>query len=342
MQSLWSLVRRLFRGRRNVRDPRLATPAAPPPRGALSLDDVDLHDGAGADLLRERRPLSDEEHERLEVLKARVVERFLTDKIEITAFPSRAAQILRILDEPDFDIGQLVLVTQRDPVISASVLRAANSAAFAGISPIETVRDAVMRLGAQTVAGIATVVTARGLFDQGARGAGSRFSEAYGRLWLQSVTTAFTAGAFASASRQGNLERSFLGGMLHDIGKTVALRSLAGMLTEIDAREALSAPLLAAILEAVHVDLGRAISSAWNLPSFVVDACAHHHLATTDRTINVICVASGLHELATNPHFRAGLDLEVRGAAATLGLDGYMLRALSSQRRDYAAKATAL
>jgi len=345
MRSFWLLVARLFGARRTAAAFRdvPTTEALAVRERPMGIDEVDFHDGA-ADVLAARAVLSDEERTRLDVLKARVIERFMSEKIDIAAFPSRAAQVLRILDEPNFDIGQLVLVTQRDPVISVSVLRAANSAAFAGITRIESVRDAVMRLGAQTVAGIATVATARGLFDEGALTTRSRFGEAYSRLWLQSVTTAFTAGAFASSTRAGDLERSFLSGMLHDIGKTVALRSLGGLVTEVHAKNAISPALLAAILEDVHVELGKSVASAWNLPAFVIDTCAKHHdnPPTDDRALNIVRVVSGLHELASNPQFREGVDAEVRDAAGVLGLDGYMLRALASQRRDYAAKAASL
>ena len=157
--------------------------------------EFDIHQGADYGS-HDRVRLSDGDRLRLAPLKDRVAAVFHADKGEIAAFPSRAAHILRILDEPGFDIGQLVVITQRDPAISASILRAANSAAFAGVVRIETVRDAVVRLGARTVAGIATAVTARGLFDAGP--ARSRFKDTWSRLWLHSVTTAFAAGGYAA------------------------------------------------------------------------------------------------------------------------------------------------
>ncbi len=289
-----------------------------------------------------RKDLSDEDRLRFEIIKVRVAETFYAERAEIAAFPSRAAHILRVLDEPDFEIGQLVLITQRDPAISASILRAANSAAFAGITRIESVRDAVIRLGAQTVAGIATAVTARGLFDGGPKR--SRFGDTWSHLWLHSVTTAFTAGGFASSSRKGNLERCFLGGMLHDIGKTFVLRALTNPVLEAELKDEISEPLLAALLEAMHVDLGLSVVKRWNLPDFVVRTCEHHHSVAegADDDLNIVRIVSGLDELCVNPQFREGLDREVRRAAGTLGLDAYALRALSTERREYATKAGSL
>jgi putative nucleotidyltransferase with HDIG domain len=317
--------------------PAIAAQAHP----AATADNFDLYQGA-LYAKDDRRTLSEQDRRRLGPLKVRVAEVFHRDRAEIAAFPARAAHILRVLDEPDFDIDQLVRLTQQDPAISASILRAANSAAFAGVTRIETVRDAVVRLGAQTVAGIATAVTARGLFDGGPTR--SRFEDAWNRLWHHSVTTAFTAGGYASASRRGNLERCFLGGMLHDIGKTFVLRALGHPSVEAVFKEEVSAPLLAAVLEDLHVEIGHSMAARWNLPDFVVHACAHHHeLPSGDEgDLNIVRVVSGLDEISVNAQFREGLDDEVRRAAEKLALDGYALRALASERRDYAAKAASL
>ncbi len=271
-----------------------------------------------------------------------MAEVFHSDKGEIGAFPSRAAHILRILDEPNFDIGQLVVIAQRDPAISASILRAANSAAFVGITRIENVRDAVVRLGAQTVASIATAVTARGLFDAGP--ARSRFAETWSRLWGHSVTTAFAAGGYAASSRRGNLERCFLSGMLHDIGKTFVLRALGHPSLADAALEKSSPAVLAALLEDLHVEFGQSMAERWNLPDFVIQACAHHHMAPhgDEPDLNIVRVVSGLDEVAVNPQYRDGLGDEVHVAARALSLDGFALRALASERRDYAAKAASI
>jgi HD-like signal output (HDOD) protein len=356
--AFWSWLRRLFGARAaralprtRKRQPHGVAPGArtgtrtvqraPAAHPTATESEYDVHQGAdyGSD---DRVRLSDADRLRLEPLKARVATVFRADKGEIGAFPSRAAHILRILDEPNFDVGQLVLITQRDPAISASILRAANSAAFAGVTRIENVRDAVVRLGSQTVAGIATAVTARGLFDAGP--GRSRFEGTWSRLWLHSVTTAFAAGGYAVSTRRGNLERCFLGGMLHDIGKTFVLRALGHPSIEDPLEEKRSPALLAALLEDLHVELGQSMAERWNLPDFVIRACAHHHLtpAGDEPDLNIIRVVSGLDEIAVNAQFREGLGDEVHGAARALSLDGFALRALAAEQRDYAAKAGAI
>ena len=308
---------------------------------AATESEFDVYQGAAYGS-EDRLRLSDADRLRLAPLKARVAEVFHADKGEIVAFPSRAAHILGILKEPGFDIGQLVLITQRDPAISASILRAANSAAFAGVTRIETVRDAVVRLGAQTVAGIATAVSTRGLFDAGP--ARSRFKGTWSRLWLHSVTTAFAAGGYAASTGRGNLERCFLSGMLHDIGKTFVLRALAHPSLEDALEEKRSPVLLAALLEELHVELGQSMAERWNLPGFVIQACAQHHFAPSvdESDLNIVRVVSGLDEIAVNPQFREGLGDEVHGAARALSLNGFALRALAAERSDYAGKAAAI
>src|SRR5580692_5724710 len=124
--AFWSWLRRLFdvrtaRRRPSPRNRRtsgrgLASHASYP---MATESEFDIHQGADYGS-HDRVRLSDGDRLRLAPLKDRVAAVFHADKGEIAAFPSRAAHILRILDEPGFDIGQLVVITQRDPAISAS------------------------------------------------------------------------------------------------------------------------------------------------------------------------------------------------------------------------------
>lgn len=325
-----------------ARRPAAGRPANRPQiSGALDEFDLASISEFSAD---KRRTLTDEDRAKTVKLVPRIVERFEEEKGNVPAFPSRTAGILGIVERPDFDVEQLVRAIQRDPLVSASVLRAANSAAYAGVTKIENIRDGVVRLGAQVVASIATAVATRGLFDAGAQATRSQFGEEWNRLWLHSVTTAFAAGGYTVSSRSGNLERCFLGGMLHDIGKTFALRTLGDLVLASEIKGGFSPALLAELIESVHLQIGKSLAVAWKLPDFVVRACSDHHgkADTADRDLNIIRVVSGLNEIRLNAQHRSDLAGEVRQSARSLGMDAFKLRAVATELKTHAAKAALL
>ncbi len=356
-QSWW----RSFLDLLGVRRPRLASPG-PSRHGAagavsaarrrpeaevsvacLPPGEVDLAEGAEYPPAA-RVALSAEERDEAAALGAACRAAFDVSKLEAHAFPMRASRIVAMLADDEFDLDQLVALTQRDPALSACVLRVANSAASGSLEQIEGLRDAVVRLGARTVAGIAVVLASRHVFDGGASASRGPLREAWNLLWLHSVSSAFAAGDLALERRTANLEHAFLGGMLHDLGKTFALRSLGDAAIVGRRGDELAMPVIASVLELLHVEFGTAAANAWKLPPHVVEACALHHAALAENNLDVriVRLASGLAAIHLSPHFREGLEDDVRATALSLGMDRFALRATLTGVRGSVRQARAL
>ncbi len=359
------LVRLGLRAPEPVEAPRrrAAAPAAPvvtpapepdpaPPRVEAARDkagpagdegEVDFLEGVFWDGAH-RIVLKEDELPQVERVAAALRKRFAATAIEAHPFPARSSRIFALLDDPDFDIERLVQLTQRDPALSASVLRVANSAAYASQGEIESVREAIMRIGAETVAGIAAALSTRGVFDSGAKTARGVLREAWSDAWLHSVSSAFSAGTLCLDLRRGDLERCFLGGMLHDIGKTFALRDFSAAWAEIGEEAAPPRRVVSAAVEDVHVELGVAAVKAWKLPAFLNEVCEKHHAPDepADVEVAIIRLASGLAAIHLSPYYRQGLTDELRSTAKALGLGPLAVRAHRSRMRTSIEKAQAL
>ena len=68
------------------------------------------------------------------------------DRLE--SLPITAQRLVKALDDERIGPAQIADYIEYDPAVASSVLRLANSAAWAGSIPTATVRDAVVRLGA--------------------------------------------------------------------------------------------------------------------------------------------------------------------------------------------------
>src|SRR4051812_38926742 len=153
----------LFRkilGRRRAPAPRIATARQAP--GAPPTADFDTFARVCRLALPGPRPApspGDDE------LAATILEHALANRAGPEAIPALALQILTVVAAPRMDAQKLAALVGQDPAIAATVVRAANSAANRGVSVIDSLRDAIARLGLEEVGRIAGAVGARSLFN---------------------------------------------------------------------------------------------------------------------------------------------------------------------------------
>src|SRR5204863_465547 len=95
-------------------------------------------------------------------------------------------------------------------------------------------------------------------------------SRCWDQLFHRTLTVAFTAGWLATSRRLGHADRAFTGGIFHDVGKTVALRSLCAMIMSGAVEPDIDEAVIDHVLEAVHLDLGTELHGTWNLPAYLI------------------------------------------------------------------------
>lgn len=224
-------------------------------------------------------------------------------------------------------------LVQKDPALTAAVLKVANSAAFQGAHQSTTVRDAVTRLGTGEVGRVAGVVAAETLLGAQVKQEQRYFAREFAACFEDALATARVAGTVALTVPGAAADQVFLAGMLHDLGRAMALRCLAA-LTGFKGR--LPAGLVAQTVEQTHVELGSRVHLAWQLPAFLTLVATRHHglglPASADfKGLHVVRLVSAMVQAqrrnALAPQLRAELD----ESAPVLGLDGFGLRAIDTQ-----------
>jgi HD-like signal output (HDOD) protein len=304
-----------------------------------------LDAGALAEWKPEERTSAAPEPERRTAIAAQVRAKLAGGTLELPSFPPLAAQVLAIVEHPQFDTNELVRVIQRDPVAAAELLRISNSALYLGGSAVESLRDAVVRLGANATAQAVSAISAKALFDLEARATHAQYASTWAGLWEHATVVAFTCSWLSMTYRKGNMDRAFLGGMLHELGKNVALRSLSVMATAEGFGEPPAGALLHGLLEDLHVECGAALAASWNLPAPVATILREHHAEAPpadQADLHIVRLVSGLDELRCNPWHRSELPEVVHASAAALGLSKAQLQALVTQLRELAKKTQAL
>ena len=283
--------------------------------------------------------------EAIQAAAEQVLARFDHDSPGLGSFPGMAARIMDILSAPDPDFNRLVQALGQDIAITAKLLQVANSALHARGEVVETVRAAAVKLGLREVGQLAIGLAGRSLFETSSRVEYSLFPKSWDRLFHGAMTSAFSAGRLSLSARIGRSDSAFLAGMLHDIGKPIALHGLATLMRDGKLDRDVLAGGVDAVVEKVHVEVGRVLIAGWSLPEYLKTAAALHHElelpADAPHELHIVRVVDGLEAL------RSGAISEeqrqaLRGGAAALRLDSRMLRACATEHAELAARVTGM
>jgi len=194
----------------------------------------------------------------------------------IPAFPAAALKVMKLIDDPDFSLTDVVDVVQYDQAIAANILRICNSAYFGLRYKVETVRDAVMRLGQVNVI---RAVQAAGVsrFYKNKKGYGLDAT----KLWEHSVGVALMSQILSRRFYNCDDSRLYTTALLHDIGKVVMGEFVDKSFLKIyDLVTTRGISFLDAEEEVIginHADLGGKIATQWNFPADMRDAIMYHH-----------------------------------------------------------------
>jgi putative nucleotidyltransferase with HDIG domain len=211
--------------------------------------------------------------------------RLVEEARELGPLPASVTRLGSVLAQPPWELSEVVGIVALDPVLTASVLRFANSVGAGAQRSVATVDAAVLRIGGGAVASIAVAVAVRGRLAVALPEYGADES----RLWRHSVASALSVQC-AKRVVKPVPEQAFTAALLHDVGKLVLARHLRGAAAKYlrSCREqgAVSgAEAESELLDVNHGELGAVVAEHWNLPEAIVQGIRHHHTpeaASTD------------------------------------------------------------
>ena len=189
-------------------------------------------------------------------------------------FPVVVQKVIACVAHPDFRMEQVRDLIEEDPALASRILRVANSAAFHARVPCASIQDAIVRMGARTVADLASGMAAMTAFAD-LKGAGKAVRE-------HCVGTAAIVRALAYRMSDGvDPAVAFLAGLLHDIGKLLILQTRHQSYAELVAATAGTPDELhlqeREFLGYDHAVLGGHVLAKWGLPNPVPKIVAWHH-----------------------------------------------------------------
>ncbi|MCP4713550.1 MAG: HDOD domain-containing protein [Deltaproteobacteria bacterium] len=176
--------------------------------------------------------------------------------------------IQRVIADREATIDDLTRVVERDGVISMHLIRIGNSPAYRGTETFTTVKQAVTRLGFDETNSIITTIASKNLYQSHSK----LFKNMMERLWLHSLASAYAARTLAATLKLEDSEQLFLGGLFHDIGMPLLIKTAEEALQEITAE--LDEIYLA--LKEFHTGIGGFLLKKWGFPRAFVQVAEQH------------------------------------------------------------------
>ena len=201
------------------------------------------------------------------------------DRLE--PLPITVQKLLVALNHSEVDFREITTAIEFDGAITSNILRTANSAAFGGRTRIEHTRDAVVRLGTITLLDIVLMAHLRSL-----RVAAPMYDLSEDDLWLHAAAASLAVKAIIKETRNRKIpEASSIAALIHDIGKLVMVRYLAGDTSVVAARSKEKGLTFAEAEREVfgcdHAEVGGAMARKWNFPDTITHAIECHHSASS-------------------------------------------------------------
>jgi HD-like signal output (HDOD) protein len=199
------------------------------------------------------------------------IEKLFAQLHSLPSIPKVAQDLITQFDNPSSSLEAIARNIEKDPVISAKILRLANSARFKGARESTSIEDAAMRLGFNTMRTLVLASAVTGAFSAPA-------SFNLKAFWLKSFQVASIARVLAKQGGQ-DPEVAFTTGLMHNIGELLIQTGAPDMVERLNARRATTSPAHAAD-ETVQIgfgypEVGAELARRWNLPKQILDGIAY-------------------------------------------------------------------
>lgn len=181
--------------------------------------------------------------------------------LDLPMLPEHAARVVAMANRSDSDAHSLARLIESDQSLAARVMKVARSAAYQSSSPINSLQHAIAWLGMGEISDIVftTAVQGRLLNVPGQRPRAVH-------MWKVAVSAAIWSREIAAIARRYS-EITYLCGLLHDIGKPIALMASADVAKKLGVR--LSDEEFEALIHEFHGPLGAVLAEKWRLPEAV-------------------------------------------------------------------------
>ena len=145
------------------------------------------------------------------------LEQIVEGIVNLPPTPRILPKLQKLLRDPDSSIHDIISLVKVDAPMTAQIVRLSNSAYYNAGEPVQSLEEAVNRLGFREVYRVTSVAAAHQVMGE----ALPLYNMGKGELLEGSVSTAILMVEIGSRARRLDLDAAYTTGLLHSIGKVV-------------------------------------------------------------------------------------------------------------------------
>ncbi len=177
--------------------------------------------------------------------------------LQLPTLPEVALQIRDEVESDDADANTIATMVAKDAALSARLLQVANSPLYRGRTEIESIQQAITRLGLKMVRSLVVSLAMKQIFQA----TSDTLDKQFRKIWDDSLQVAAISHMLARTVPELEKEQAMLGGLVHNIGALP-------ILTKIDECFGFEAgeTVVAHMVNDLGPEIGAAILKDWNFP----------------------------------------------------------------------------
>ncbi len=191
--------------------------------------------------------------------------------------PTMITQVMMLADNPNAGTRDFEKVISRDSVMTAKILRMANSAYYGGDGNITGLQFALAKLGCNVVRSICVSVAMQSSLNSKSFGKTLNITQ----LWQHSLAVACAAKVLATLKRDPHAEEAFISGLMHDLGKVALAMFLPEETNKVYAtmqmKKISQYEAEQECISITHQQIGFAVAGHWSIPQMYHSAIKNHH-----------------------------------------------------------------
>lgn len=236
----------------------------------------------------------------------RELEKMIMTAGDLPTIPVVATKVMQLIESETATAEELAKIVASDPAVAARVLKISNSSFYGCQRQIQTLSHAIVVLGFATLKSLVVAASVKQVYQP--------YGLTEKMLWEHSFGAGLAARIIAAETRLVSVEEAFLGGLFHDIGKTIMntidREKYQGIMQRCFNDGITSEEAEREVYLYTHSEVGGLVIKKWNFPDILMYAVLKHHAlqfaADEDLyQINLTCVV-GLADLLCH---KAGIGI---------------------------------
>lgn len=242
-------------------------------------------------------------------------EQIVKEDASVASLPDIYFELEQAIDSPGASFEQIGDIISSDPALAARMLKLANSALFSIQNPVDSIYTAISVIGTQQLRELALATIVMDSFE----GVDHELVNMLD-FWRHSIGCGVAARVLATYRRENNVERFYLMGLFHDVGRILLLSQLtekeANILIQAEQEDLMVHHLEQKSLGFDHAEISARLLQLWHLPNIQQEAVRYHHrpLEAPEELIAACIVhvadwiAHGLNYGSSGEHYVPPLD----------------------------------